>query len=139
MLGPEMRCVVGIDVAQQAHVVCALEATRGAVRHQSSRIEAIAAGYTVLRRWLQTWAEGGPPAAVLSGLEATGARWEPLYDTLAQAGYPVLLLHPRQTASRASSWGRRAKTAGMDAQTLARGLAAGWARGSTRPAATVPA
>jgi transposase len=139
MLGPEIRCVVGIDVAKQAHVVCALEVASGAVRHKPSRIEATAAGYTLLRSWLQTWAEGGPPETVLIGLEATGSLWEPLYDTLAQAGYPVLLLNPRQTASWACSLGLRAKTDGIDAQTLARGLAAGWARGSTLPSETVQA
>ena len=139
MLGPEIRCVVGIDVAKQAHVVCALEVPSGAVRHKPSRLEATAAGYVLLRSWLQTWAEGGPPETVLIGLEATGSLWEPLYDTLTPAGYPVLLLNPRQTASWASSLGLRAKTDGIDAQTLARGLAAGWARGSTLPSETVQA
>jgi transposase len=76
---------------------------------------------------------------VLVGLEATGSLWEPLYDTLTQAGYPVLLLNPRQTASWASSLGLRGKTDGIDAQTLTRGLAAGWARGSTLPSETVQA
>ena len=105
MLGPEIRCVVGIDVAKQAHVVCALEVPSGAVRHKPSRIEATAAGYALLRSWLQTWAEGGPPETVLIGLEATGSLWEPLYDILTQAGYAVLLLNPRQTAAWASSLG----------------------------------
>src|SRR5262249_43069682 len=40
---------------------------------------------------------------------------------------------PRQTASWASSLGLRAKTDGLDAQTLARGLLAGLARASTLP------
>src|SRR5262249_59233431 len=96
MLTPEIRCVVGIDVAKQAHVVCALEAPTGVVRHKPSRIEATAEGYALLRSWLQTWAEGGSPETVLIGLEATGSLWEPLYDTLTQAGYPVLL--PESTA-----------------------------------------
>ena len=139
MLGPEIRCVVGIDVAKQAHVVCALEVPSGAVRHKPSRIEATAAGYALLRSWLQTWAEGGPPETVLIGLEATGSLWEPLYDILTQAGYAVLLLNPRQTAAWASSLGLRAKTDGIDAQTLARGLVAGWARGSTLPSEAVQA
>jgi len=96
MLGPEIRCVVGIDVAKQAHVVSALEVPSGAVRHKPSRIEATAEGYALLRSWLQTWAQGGPAETVLVGLEATGSLWEPLYDTLTQAGYPVLL--PESTA-----------------------------------------
>ena len=68
MLGPEIRCVVGIDVAKQAHVVCALEVPSGAMRHKPSRIEATAAGYALLRSWVETWAEGGPPETVLIGL-----------------------------------------------------------------------
>ncbi len=153
MLTPEMRCVVGIDVAKQAHVVCALEVPSGVVRHKPSRIEATAEGYELLRSWLQTWAEGGPPETVLIGVEATGLLWEPRYETLTHAGYTVLLryetlthagytvllLNPRQTASWASRLGLRAKTDGIDAQTLARGLAAGWARGSTLPSETVQA
>ena len=51
----------------------------------------------------------------------------------------MLLLNPRQTAAWASSLGLRAKTDGIDAQTLARGLAAGWARASTLPSETVQA
>lgn len=44
MLPPETCCVVGIDVAKQAHVVCALEVPSGAVRQKPSRIEASAEG-----------------------------------------------------------------------------------------------
>ena len=51
----------------------------------------------------------------------------------------MLLLNPRQTASWASSLGLRAKTDGIDAQTLARGLLAGLARASTLPSEAVQA
>ena len=136
MLPVETQCVVGIDVAKQAHVVCALAAPSGAVRHKPSRIEASAEGYALLRSWLQEW---GTPETLVLGLEATGPLWEPLYEQLAQAGYHVLLLNPRQTASWASSLGLRAKTDGLDAQTLARGLLAGLARASTLPSETVQA
>jgi len=136
MLAPEIRCVVGIDVAKQAHVVCALEAPSGVVRHKPSRIEASAEGYARVRAWLETW---GTPDAILLGLEATGPLWEPLYDTLTHAGYTVLLLNPRQTASWACSLGLRAKPDGLDAQTLARGLLAGLARASCLPSETVQA
>lgn len=47
MLPEEIGCVVGIDVAKQAHVACALEAHSGAVRHKASRIEATAEGHTL--------------------------------------------------------------------------------------------
>ena len=136
MLPAEIRCVVGVDVAKHAHVVCALEAPGGVVRHKPSRIEATAEGYALLRAWLETW---GTQETIVIGLEATGPLWEPLYDILTQAGYQVLLLNPRQTASWASSLGLRAKTDGIDAQTLARGVLAGLARASTLPSETVQA
>jgi transposase len=132
MLLPEIRCVVGIDVAKSAHVVCALEVPSGAVRLKSTPIPATAAGYAQLGEWLDTWA-AGDSAQLLIGLESTGSLWEPLYDALTQAGYGVLLLNPHQTASWASSLGLRAKTDGIDAHTLARGLLAGWARASSVP------
>jgi transposase len=81
----------------------------------------------------------GEPEELLIGVEATGPLWEPLYDHLTQAGYQVLLLNPRQTASWAASLGLRAKTDGIDAHTLARGLLAGLARASTLPAETIQA
>lgn len=136
MLSPEIRCVVGIDVAKAAHVVCALEAPSGAVRHKSTTIAATAAGHAQLLAWLGEW---GEPATLLIGLESTGSLWEPLYDALTQAGYTVALLNPHQTAAWATSLGLRAKTDGIDAQTLARGLLAGWARASTVPDETVQA
>ncbi len=133
------RYVVGIDVAKHTHVVCALEAPGGAIRHKPSVIEASAAGYTLFLSWLATWRAGETPEAVLIGLEATGVLWEPLYDTLTQAGYRVLVLNPRQTASWATSLGLRAKTDHADALTLARGLLAGLARASTLPTEQVQA
>jgi transposase len=89
-----------------------------------------------LRAWLETW---GAAERLLIGLEAAGPLWERLYEHLTQAGYVVLLLNPRPTASWASSLGLRAKTDGIDAQTLARGLLAGLARASTVPSETVQA
>src|SRR5215467_627239 len=106
MLSPEIRCVVGIDVAKTSHVICALEAPTGTVRHKASRIEASAEGYAQLCTWVRTW---GTPETVLIGLEATGVLWEPLYEALAQAGYGVVVLNPRQTSSWAASLGLRAK------------------------------
>src|SRR4029077_14789705 len=101
-------------------------------------IAASAEGYAQLRTWLQEWS-GGEPASVLIGLESTGRRWEPLYDTLTHAGYTVLLLNPHQTASWATSLGLSAKTDEIDAHTLARGLLAGGARARRVPAETVQA
>jgi transposase len=136
MLPPQVRCVVGIDVAKRAHMVCALETPGGALRQKASRIEATAEGYALLRFWLQEW---GTPETILIGMEATGPLWEPLYEDLTQVGYQVLLLNPRQTSTWSASLGVRAKTDSIDAQTLARGLAAGMARASTLPSETVQA
>ena len=79
----------------------------------------------------------GQARGLLIGLEATGVLWEPLYEAVTQAGYTVLVLNPRQTSSWAASLGLRAKTDGIDAQTLARGLLAGYARASTLPSEAV--
>jgi len=136
MLDPQVKHVVGIDVAKASHTVCALEAPSGRVRQRPRSIAATAEGHSELCQWLAQW---GGPEAVLVGLEATGSLWEPLYDALARAGYQVLVLNPRQTSSWSQSLGLRAKTDGIDAQTIARGLLAGYARASTLPAETVQA
>jgi Transposase len=106
MLAPEIRCVVGIDVAKHFHVVCALDAPSGSLRQRAAKIAATAEGYAPLCRWLRTW---GEPAALLIGMEATGTLWEPLHDTLTRAGYTVLVLNPRQTSAWAASLGLRAR------------------------------
>ena len=93
MLPPEVRCVVGIDVAKAAHVVCALDAPSGTVRLKSTPLPATAAGHAQLVAWLESWAAGNP-ARLLIGMESTGSLWEPLYDALTQVGYVVLLLNP---------------------------------------------
>jgi transposase len=136
MVSPEIGCVVGIDVAKRAHVVCALDAATGSVRQRPTSIEATSEGYAQLIAWLRAW---GEPPTLLVGVEATGSLWEPLYDALVLAGYTVVVLNPRQTAMWAASLGLRAKTDGLDAHTLARGLLAGYARGSTVPSETVQA
>ncbi|HEY7128012.1 MAG TPA: IS110 family transposase [Ktedonobacterales bacterium] len=134
MASAQIRCVVGIDVAKDLQVVCALEAPGGALRQRATRIEASAQGYAQLVQWLQAW---GEPDTLLIGLEATGVLWEPLYEAVTQAGYSILVLNPRQTSSWAASLGLRAKTDSIDAHTLARGLLAGYARASTLPSEAV--
>ena len=88
MLVAEIRCVVGIAVAKQAHMVCALQAPSGTVVRTPSRIAATADGHAHLWGWLASW---GGPTTILLGMEATGPLWEPLDDALTQAGYTVLL------------------------------------------------
>jgi len=133
---PTLRFVVGIDVAKRRHVGCVLEVATGAVRQKAVVIEATADGYASLQQQLARW---GTPGQILIGMEATGCLWEPLYEALSGAGYRVLVLNPRQTAAWAASLGLRAKTDGIDAHTLARGLLAGYARASCLPDETVQA
>jgi transposase len=134
MLPPEIQYVVGIDIAKRSHVVCALDARTGKVHLRPRSVAATAAGYAELRALLQAW---GEPGAILLGLEATGCLWEPLYEDLTRAGYTVLVLNPRQTVAWSAGLGLRAKTDGIDAQTLARGILAGYAQGSTVPSEAV--
>ena len=134
MLPPEIDYVVGIDIAKQAHVVCALNAHTGQMHLRPRSFPATAQGYADLQAVVQQW---GAPSTILVGLEATGCLWEPLYEHLTGAGYTVLVLNPRQTVSWAASLGLRAKTDGIDAHTLARGLLAGYAQASTVPSEAV--
>jgi transposase len=136
MLDPQVRYVVGIDIAKQAHVYCVIAVASGTAQGRARTISATQSGYQELLTALQPC---GAPAAVLIGMEATGCLWESLYEALTQAGYPVLVLNPRQTAAWATALGLRAKTDSVDAHTLARGLLAGYGRGSTLPSETVQA
>lgn len=134
MIDPKIQYVVGIDVAKRSQTVCAITAPTGTTHLRPRTIAATADGYAELRSLLQS---GGPSETILLGLEATGCLWEPLYESLTRAGYTVLVLNLRQTASWATSLGLRAKTDGIDAHTLARGILAGCARASTLPSETV--
>ena len=58
MLDPQVRCVVGIDVAKRSHVVCALEVPSGQLRQRPQPVAASPAGYAELQGWLAAW--GGP-------------------------------------------------------------------------------
>lgn len=136
LLDATIRIVVGIDIAKRRHVACVLEAPSGAVRQKALAIEATADGYAGLQTQLARW---GSPEQLLIGMEATGCLWEPLYDALNRAGYRVVVLNPRQTSAWATSLGLRAKTDGIDAHTIARGLLAGYARASSLPDETVQA
>jgi transposase len=58
-----------------------------------------------------------PPA--LSVLEATGGLEVPVTGALAEAGLPVVVVHPRHAREFANATGRLAKTATLDARGLA--------------------
>ena len=59
----------------------------------------------------------GPPTLVV--VEATGGFEMPLAGALAAAGFPVVVVNPRQVRDFAKATGRLAKTDALDAQTLA--------------------
>jgi hypothetical protein len=109
MLDPEVRCVVGIDVAKRGHVACALDVPSGAVRQKALTIDATAAGYAALRAALARWEE---PGHLVIGVAATGCLWAPRYDAVTRAGYGVVVRNPRQTAAWAAGPGLRATTGG---------------------------
>jgi transposase len=136
MIAPSIRYVVGIAVAKRTHVCCVLEAATANVCVRTQTTPASAEGYGHLAQLLGQY---GAPATVLVGLEATGCLWEPLYAALDQAGYPVLVLNPRQSAAWGAALGLRAKTDEIDALTLARGLLAGYGQASRLPSEAVQA
>jgi transposase len=59
----------------------------------------------------------GPPTRVV--VEATGGFEMPLAGALAAAGFPVVVVNPRQVRDFAKAAGKLAKTDALDAQTLA--------------------
>ncbi len=80
------------------------------------------AGFAALRHRLQ--GTGGPPAATLVVLEATGNSWVALAVALHEAGERVAVVTPRQAHHCAKAQLRRAKTAALDARDLAQLAAA---------------
>ena len=75
---------VGIDWAQQAHEVCAVDAS-GKVRHRAT-VEHSQDGLDQLVRYLGRWAT---KEELLVGIERPEGR---LVDRILEAGYPILLV-----------------------------------------------
>jgi len=69
----------------------------------------------------------------LIGLEATSRSGETLYHALLKRGYRLCLLHPGQIHAFAQQRGLRAKTARLDAMTIARALLSGEVRFGSVP------
>ncbi len=128
--------VIGIDIAKQSHMVCIVRNPDGV---QVRKPFAIAATQEGIAQLLQQVSQATNSQSCVFGMESTGILWEPLYEALTRAGHSVMLLNPRQTASWANSLGLRAKTDGLDAQTIAKGIVAGLARKSAIPSETVQA
>ncbi len=100
--------VVGIDVAK--HTLDIHQLTDG--RHLTLAYDT--KGLQQLRKALS------PPEETLVVVEATGGYQRRLVADLADAGYAVAVVNPRQVRDYARSLGRLAKTGRIDAETIAR-------------------
>ncbi|MBI3603734.1 MAG: IS110 family transposase [Nitrospirae bacterium] len=105
---PQSECLIGIDVSK-APVDLAVRPS--GTRWSSPNDEA------GLRATVARVAELQPTLVVL---EATGALDLPLVGALAAAGWPVVVVNPRQVRDFAKATGQLAKTDALDAAVLAR-------------------
>jgi transposase len=117
--------VVGVDIGSQTCSVCALSPDKRQVVKPTEFANATA-GFDQLCGKLEQL--GAPVEQILIGMEATSRYGENLYHFLAERGYQLCLLHPRQTHQFAQRRGLRAKTDKLDASTIARVLLSGEAR-----------
>ena len=97
---------VGIDVSKAQLDVAVRPDGRFAVSNDDAGIAQVIARL-----------RAGPPTRVV--VEATGGLEMPLAGALAAAGFPVVVVNPRQVRDFAKATGRLAKTDALDAQTLA--------------------
>jgi transposase len=117
--------VVGIDVGAERLVYTACQPDKRALV-KPTEVDNARAGFQQLDQALRRL--GVAPERILIGLEATSRYNDNLYQFLAQQGYTLCLLHPRQTHQFAEQRGLRAKTDRLDASTIARVLLSGEAR-----------
>lgn len=104
---------VGIDVGAENHVVASVNEVSEVLSKPVSFGET-SEGYAKLKALL------GETGDVLVAMEATGHYWRNLFAFLASEGYQVALLNPLRTSRFAGEDLLRAKTDGVDAQSLAR-------------------
>ena len=122
--------VVGIDVGSQSAVYAVYQPDKRLLV-KPTELTNDRAGFEALEARLRQL--GVAPQQVMIGLEATGRYSENLYQYLAQQGYALCVLHPRQTHQFAEQRGLRAKTDRLDATTIARLLLSGEARAGYVP------
>lgn len=99
---------VGIDVSKERLDVCRLPSD------QSAQFDYNEAGLTALKAWLAEM-----PVQLIV-LEATGGWETAVVAELASAGWPLVVVNPRQVRDFARALGQLAKTDAIDAQVLAR-------------------
>ena len=113
---PPYQLYVGIDIAADTFTAAWLP-PGGAPGAPLARAQD-ADGYAALRRHLD--ATRAAPAATLVVMEAPGSYWVALAVALHEAGYAVSVVNPLQAHHFAKAQRRRAKTAALAAQDLAR-------------------
>jgi transposase len=110
------KLFVGVDIAAATATVAWV--TPGTKPSRSFTIAQTPHGFTELQQRLA--ATGYVPHEMLIVMEATGTYWMRLATTLADAGYGVSVINPRQAHNFAKTLLKRAKTDAIDAQLLAR-------------------
>src|SRR6478735_8061767 len=108
----EMPITVGVDVAKATFEV-ALSSSAATQAHANDE-----AGHTALLAYLARLRDEGATIALVV-LEATGGLEAELAWALQLAGWPVVVVNPRQARDFARSMGQLAKTDRIDARLLA--------------------
>lgn len=113
--GRHYTLFVGVDIAAKTFTARWLAAGGHATRPLT--LAQTAEGFAALRaRLLGTGAAAGEALVVL---EATGSYWMALATDLAQAGFAVSVINPKQARDFARALLKHAKTDALDAETLA--------------------
>lgn len=107
-----MATVLGLDISKETIDACLIDA-RG---EHTKKITNNASGFRQLKRWL----ENRRVKDVHICMEATGSYYEGVAESLADDGYLVSVVNPRQIKSFSEALLLRAKTDQVDANTIAR-------------------
>jgi transposase len=105
------QAIVGIDVAKEKLDV-ALRVGSG--KWKTKTVANKAAGFEALRAWI---AKHGVPRAHVC-MEATGVYWEAVAEDLADHGFAVSVVNPKQIKSTGEALGIRSKTDEIDAKLI---------------------
>jgi transposase len=114
MMDTHTTLVVGIDIAATSVAVASMRSHGRASRPQT--FAQTAQGMAALHQHLQGITS---PAETCVVMEATGSYWITLATTLHEWGYRVSVINPAQAHYFTKALLKRAKTDGVDAQTLA--------------------
>ncbi len=115
---PTLFVGVGCPLGVAAATAAVATMTVGSRPTRAFTIAQTPQGFAALRERLD--AIGYAPHEMLIVMEATGTYWMRLATTLADSGYGVSVINPRQAHNFAKTLLKRAKTDAIDAQLLAR-------------------